>query len=321
MDSHNNLLHNLSNSDLTLEEDTNSIINTSSNNNTTEEGHLKNDEENAGSNTEEEAMQLLKQQHNHIKILKEKVAQQKIQIKNYRKKLALISKKDNILLDNTILCDNLKEQNKIIKNENEELKLKVYSQDKLIGELKSEIENLVLKYNNISKNIDVESDKSNKINQLVEIIKGYATEIKKSNDKIEIFKGEVFNLNENLSKQMRVNQELELKLKDKNDNKWEVVNKTKQDIILLSQWIENYLGLYFDKNVTIPDLPRFNNLLSYDNDYKGCMYDLLCDTIENTRKKVYKTQLNYEEQITALKKGQLDLIDKFNKINLQHRDE
>ena len=116
---------------------------------------------------------------------------------------------------------------------------------------------------------------------------------------------------------MRLKQKLELSYNDKikEEKKW--ISQVNQDIQLICQWINNYMGVYFDKNIEIPEVPYISAPISSESVlvYNKFDFEKLRREIYETRKKVWDKQMGYETNIENLKKEQIDFIDKINKLN------
>ena len=116
---------------------------------------------------------------------------------------------------------------------------------------------------------------------------------------------------------MRQKQKLELLYKEntKEDNIW--ISQVNQDINLICQWVNNYLGAYFDKNIEIPDIPNITSPISSEGilTYNKFNFEKLRKEIYESRKKIWERQIGMDETIENLKKEQIDFIDKINKLN------
>ena len=153
--------------------------------------------------------------------------------------------------------------------------------------------------------------------QLINKAKQCSKEKKMSDSKISLYEKEINKLNKTLKKEMQLRQKFEIlynnKIKD--EKMWLVqVNK---DINLICQWIENYVGVYFDKSIKIPSIPCFTPPLSQENLnlFKKFNLDKLRQEIFDVREKIFDKQMNYENEIEKFKKEVIDLIDNNTKLN------
>ena len=116
---------------------------------------------------------------------------------------------------------------------------------------------------------------------------------------------------------MRLKQKYEILYneKTKEEKKW--ITQVNQDINLLCQWLVNYMGVYFDKNIEIPEIPKISEPISSENVllYNKFDFEKLRKQIFDSRQKVWEKQNGYETNIENLKKEQIDFIDKINKLN------
>ena len=121
--------------------------------------------------TEKEAVEFIQLQHQKIKKLKNELKMKNDIIDDYKEKFSKINSNfDN--KENSILYKNLRQQNEILSKEKEELKLELYSKDKLIKELKIDLKDLSKKFSKINNNISSQSEEKNeKVNQLLQLIK------------------------------------------------------------------------------------------------------------------------------------------------------
>ena len=103
--------------------------------------------------------------------------------------------------------------------------------------------------------------------------------------------------------------------KTKEENTW--ISQVNQDINLICQWINNYLGAYFDKNIEIPEVPHITTRISSEGaaTYEKFNFEKLRKEIFEARKKIWERQVGNEETVENLKKEQIDFIDKINKLN------
>ena len=104
-------------------------------------------------------------------------------------------------------------------------------------------------------------------------------------------------------------QKMEIENKHNENELTSNIDGINKNINLLCQWIENYLGVYFNEKIEIPDIPQFYN--------KTLNFETLREIIFKTRFKIYQQQNIYEQQIQKLHNEQFDLIDKIDKLNKQ----
>jgi len=270
--------------------------------------------------TEKEAVEFIQLQHQKIKKLKNELKMKNDIIDDYKEKF---NKINNINFDNnenSILCKNLRQQNEILSKEKEELKLELYSKDKLIKELKIDLKDLSKKFNKINNNISSQSEEKNeKVNQLLQLIKEYSNQLKKNEEKIKIYENEFNKLNQNLTNEMKEKQKYKLLYDDKiaEDKNW--INQLNMDIQLLCDWMNNYMVAYFDSSVEIPDVPLFSPPINSENLITFNKFNLsfLRQTISEVRNKIYNKLSKYENIIQQDKKEQIDLL---NKIETQNKN-
>ena len=99
--------------------------------------------------------------------------------------------------------------------------------------------------------ISQNEEKSDKVNQLLQVIKEYSNQMKINEDKIKIYENENKKLNQNLTNEMKELQKLKILYENKinEDKNW--ISQINQDIKLLCDWISNYLGTFFPENIEI----------------------------------------------------------------------
>ena len=221
--------------------------------------------------------------------------------------------------ENLQICDNFKSQIDLLNEEKRELNVELNNKDQLIYELKSDLNTLSKKFNDLNRNLTSLSnaDNNEKISQLINMNKKYSKEIKSKEDKINIYEKEINKLNQNLKNEMRLKQKFEILYNEKTKEEKQWISQVNQDIGLICQWINNYMGVYFDKNIDIPDIPCISAPYSSENIlvYNKFDFEKLRKEIFEARKKVWEKQIGYETNIENLKKEQIDFIDKINKLN------
>ena len=268
--------------------------------------------------TEQEAVEFIQLQHQKIKKLKKELKIKDDIIKDYKEKLNKINLKNKDELENQILCNNLRQQIDIVTKEKEELKLELYSKDKLIKELKLDLNDLSKKFSKFNNNILSQSEEKNdKVNQLLQLLKEYSSQLKKNEEKIKIYENEFNKINQNLTNEMKEKQKLKLLYEDKINEEKNWISQINMDIQLLCEWMNNYMGIYFDKMVEIPDIPLFTPPVNSENvnTFNRFKFNLLRQTIIDVRNKIYNKQSKYENIIQQDKKEQIDLLNKIESQN------
>ena len=285
---------------------------TSNNNNDDEEN------EEIEEDTEKEAVEFIQLQHQKIKKLKNELKMKNDLIDEYKEKFNRINLRNRDDNENSILCKNLRQQNEILSKEKEELKLELYSKDKLIKELKIDLNDLSKKFNKINNNISSQSEEKNeKVNQLLQLIKEYSNQLKNNEEKIKLYENEFNKLNQNLTNEMKEKQKYKLLYDDKiaEDKNWIIQLNT--DIQLLCDWMNNYMVAYFDNSVEIPDVPLFSPPINSENviTFNKFNLNLLRQTISEVRNKIYNKLSKYENIIQQDKKEQIELLNKIDSQN------
>jgi chromosome segregation ATPase len=256
-------------------------------------------------------------QHQKIKKLKNELKMKNGIIDDYKEKFSKINSNfDN--KENSILYKNLRQQNEILSKEKEELKLELYSKDKLIKELKIDLKDLSKKFSKINNNISSQSEEKNeKVNQLLQLIKEYSNQLKLNEEKIKLYENEFNKLNQNLTNEMKEKQKYKLLYDDKisEDKNWIIQLNT--DIQLLCDWMNNYMVAYFDNSVEIPDVPLFSPPINSENviTFNKFNLNLLRQTISEVRNKIYNKLSKYENIIQQDKKEQIELLNKIDSQN------
>ena len=267
--------------------------------------------------TEKEAVEFIQLQHQKIKKLKNELKMKNDIIDDYKEKFSKINSNfDN--KENSILYKNLRQQNEILSKEKEELKLELYSKDKLIKELKIDLKDLSKKFSKINNNISSQSEEKNeKVNQLLQLIKEYSNQLKLNEEKIKLYENEFNKINQNLTNEMKEKQKYKLLYDDKiaEDKNWIIQLNT--DIQLLCDWMNNYMVAYFDNSVEIPDVPLFSPPINSENviTFNKFNLNLLRQTISEVRNKIYNKLSKYENIIQQDKKEQIELLNKIDSQN------
>ena len=284
--------------------------------NNLEESEENSDDEN---DLEREAAILLNKQYEHIKKLKEELNMKNNEIMDLNNIIEKLNYQLQEGSDNNKIIRDLKNEVAILNSEKNNFKLELSTKEKLIYELKTDLNTLSKKFNNLNQNLNSFSDieTNEKINNLISQNKKYLKEIKLKEEKILSYESEINKLNKSLKNEMRQKQKMEILYteKAKEENNW--ISQVNQDINLICQWINNYLGAYFDKNIEIPDIPRITTRISSEGvlTYEKFNFEKLRKEIFDARKKIWERQVGYEETVENLKKEQIDFIDKINKLN------
>ena len=245
------------------------------------DNNISYDEDTFEEDTEREAVEFIQLQHQKIKKLKKELEEKNEIINEYKGKFNKLNYRNKDEKENMILNKNLRQQIEILNKEKEELKLEIYSKDKLIKELKIDLNELSKKFNKYNNNmISQNEEKSDKVNQLLQVIKEY-------------------------SNQMKINE----------DKNW--ICQINQDIKLLCDWISNYLGTFFPENIEIQEVPKFTQFINPENlnNYNKINLNLLRQTITEARNKIYDKQNKYENTIKLDKKEQIELLYKIESQN------
>ena len=268
--------------------------------------------------TEREAVEFIQLQHQKIKKLKKELEEKNEIINEYKEKFNKLNYRNKDEKENVLLTKNLRHQIEILTKEKEELKLELYSKEKIIKELKSDLNELSKKFNKYNNNVLSQSEeKCSKVNQLMQLVKEYSTQMKYSEDKIKTYQKEINKINQNLTKEMKENQKLKILYENKTNEDKNWINQINQDIQLLCDWINNYLGTFFQENFEIQEVPTFTQYINSENlsNYNKINLNLLRQTITEVRNKIYDKQNKYENTIKNDKKEQIELLYKIENQN------
>ena len=290
--------------------------NNKENNYLDEESEDNSDEEN---DLEREAAILLNKQYEHIKKLKEELNIKNNEITNLNTAIDEMSIKLQENLQYPQIINDLKNEIEILNTEKNNLHMELNSKDQLIYELKTDLNTLSKKFTDFNQNLNSfsEIETNEKINNLIAQNKKCLREIKSNEEKILSYEKEINKLNKNIKNEMRQRQKLELLYTEKTNEENTWISQVNQDINLICQWINNYLGAYFDKNIDIPDIPNITSPISSEGVlvFSKFNFEKLRKEIFDARKKIWERQVSYEETVENLKKEQIDFIDKINKLN------
>ena len=288
-----------------------------------EENHNNNvsyndENESMEEDTEREAVEFIQLQHQKIKKLKKELSEKNEIINNYKEKFNKINYRKKDEKENYILTKNLRQQIEILNKEKEELKLELYSKEKTIKELKSDLNDLTKKFNKYNINIHSEkNENSEKIEQMIQIIKEYSMQLKNKDEKNKIYQNEINKLNQSLTSEIKEKQRIKILYENKinEDEIW--IEQINEDIKQISNWIFNYLGVFFDEKIEIQEIPKFTPYINSENinNYNKINLNLLRQTITEARNKIYDKQNKYENIIKIDKKEQIDLINKIENLN------
>jgi len=268
--------------------------------------------------TEREAVEFIQLQHQKIKKLKKELSEKNEIINNYKEKFNKINYRKKDEKENYTLTKNLRQQIEILNKEKEELKLELYSKEKTIKELKSDLNDLTKKFNKYNININSEkNENSEKIEQMIQIIKEYSMQLKNKDEKNKIYQNEITKLNQSLTSEIKEKQRIKILYENKinEDEIW--IEQINEDIKQISNWIFNYLGVFFDEKIEIQEIPKFTPYINSENinNYNKINLNFLRQTITEARNKIYDKQNKYENIIKIDKKEQIDLINKIENLN------
>ena len=298
----------------------NSNNETGSNNENEDESNNEENEDNSEeTDLEREAAILLNKQYEQIKKLKEELTIKNNEINNLNQIIGQMNLKLQEYENNVHAFNDMRTQIDMINDEKKQLKIELNCKEQLIFELKSDLNTLSKKFNDLNNNLNslTKEENNEKINKLVVLNKKYSKEVKSYEDKINLYEKEIYKLNQTLKNEMRLKQKIELSYNEKvkEEKKW--ISQVNQDIALICQWVNNYMGVYFDKNIEIPDVPYVSPPISSESIlvYNKFDFEKLRREIYEARRKVWEKQIGYEVNIENLKKEQIDFIDKINKLN------
>ena len=283
--------------------------------------NLEESEENSDDETdlEREAAILLNKQYEHIKKLKEELNMKNNEIMDLNNMVEKLNYQLQENSDSNRIIRDLKNEINILNSEKNNFQMELNSKEQLIYELKTDLNSLSKKFTDLNQNLNSFSDieTNEKINNLISQNKKYLRELKLNEEKMLSYEREINKLNKNLKNEMRQKQKMEILYteKTKEENTW--ISQVNQDINLICQWINNYLGAYFDKNIEIPEVPHITSRISSEGaaTYEKFNFEKLRKEIFEARKKIWERQVGNEETVENLKKEQIDFIDKINKLN------
>ena len=218
------------------------------------------------------------------------------------------------------MIEELEKENQELKNQIKEIDLQLKNNKK--EDLKNKNNNN--KINNIPKlnfneNENNNFESNNQIRDLINLIKEYSKEISK-------LKQENFDLKSNKNNFSNFNNQNDMNLNSNNDSIiMSISNYVNNEINLINQWIDTYIGDYYDKNYPIlslfsEEINEFNEKNILFSQLKHCLqFDLLKNTLEKSRNKInnylnqnetnvieYKILLKQTESRNKKKKNELN---------------
>ena len=260
--------------------------------------------------TEKEAIELLKSQHKKIKKLQKELTNKEKIISEYKSKC-------NLANSNKTICIQFKQQIELLNKEKEDFKIQLYAKDKEIMQLKTDLNDLSKKFKEYSDNLMNQSSSKGEIAQLNKIIQDLQNKNLNNEQKIKTYENQFEQLNKDFSNQLKQKQKIEILYEDKMKEEKNWIEQINRDIKLLCQWLNSYMGVYFDKNITIPDVPIFTSPINSENALTFNKFNLddLRNTIADIRNKIYNKQLFYENTIENSRKEQMDLMKQIENLN------
>lgn len=250
--------------------------------------------------TEKEAIELLKSQQKQIMILKKSNTKLTEEIKSLKSKVKFFE-------DGHQDSEKFKAQYEALVEEKEHLRSQLYEKEKMTEELQREFYEISSKFKDLSERLLTQEDSSEKVSQLVELVKQYSRELTESTEKNKVYEKELKSLNSEMNNLMQKEQKRSIERNKLEAEVKEEISTANKDIGLLCQWIDSYLGVYFEPTVEIPDIPNFFN--------KRLNFTLLKEKIFESRKRIYEQQYKYEQNIVNLKNQQFDFLTKIEKLN------
>ena len=224
-------------------------------------------------------------------------------------------------IDNQNLkIEQLEKENQELKNQIKEIDLQLKNNKK--EDLKNKNNNN--KINNIPKlnfneNENNNFESNNQIRDLINLIKEYSKEISK-------LKQENFDLKSNKNNFSNFNNQNDMNLNSNNDSIiMSISNYVNNEINLINQWIDTYIGDYYDKNYPIlslfsEEINEFNEKNILFSQLKHCLqFDLLKNTLEKSRNKINnylnQNETNVIEYKILLKQTESRNVELKNELN------
>ena len=257
--------------------------------------------------TEKEAIELLKTQHEQIQQLKSQNENKDKMIKMMKNQIVTLSDKVKYYESAYEDCERMKAQYDSLIQEKEHLRSQLYEKEQLTTELQNEFNEITAKFQILNEKISSQEDSSSKVAQLVELVRQYSKELTEATQKNKMYEQEISKLNSELSGLMKKEQKIEIEKNALEKDIKEEIDSVNKDMSLLCQWIDNYLGVYFDPKVEIPEIPLFYT--------KTFNFDTLREKILKSRSRIYEQQAKNENSIQLLHNEQIDLISKIDKLN------
>ena len=218
------------------------------------------------------------------------------------------------------MIEELEKENQELKNQIKEIDLQLKNNKK--EDLKNKNNNN--KINNIPKLNFNENENNNfesndQIRDLINLIKEYSKEISK-------LKQENFDLKSNKNNFSNFNNQNDMTLNSNNDSIiMSISNYVNNEINLINQWIDTYIGDYYDKNYPIlslfsEEINEFNEKNILFSQLKHCLqFDLLKNTLEKSRNKINnylnQNETNVIEYKILLKQTESRNIELKNELN------
>ena len=218
------------------------------------------------------------------------------------------------------MIEELEKENQELKNQIKEIDLQLKNNKK--EDLKNKNNNN--KINNIPKlnfneNENNNFESNNQIRDLINLIKEYSKEISK-------LKQENFDLKSNKNNFSNFNNQNDMNLNSNNDSIiMSISNYVNNEINLINQWIDTYIGGYYDKNYPIlslfsEEINEFNEKNILFSQLKHCLqFDLLKNTLEKSRNKINnylnQNETNVIEYKILLKQTESRNIELKNELN------
>ena len=225
-----------------------------------------------------------------------------------------------------------------IQEENNYLKNYINQMDKDIIMLKNEVKNLLLIEkqkendnigdinNNINNNninnqklINLQSENDNINNNMIDLIKKYSNEIiylKNQNANLINY----LNIINNTNRNNIINEEIsKLKIKQNEEkSKFEhflniFANQINEELFIISQWVETYLGNEYDKGYEIPSLMNDFDKIS-NNKINLINFDLIKSSLEKAVMQLNSIINNKETEIIKLNNIIKEKDNKYNEI-------
>ena len=218
------------------------------------------------------------------------------------------------------MIEELEKENQELKNQIKEIDLQLKNNKK--EDLKNKNNNN--KINNIPKfnfneNENNNFESNNQIRDLINLIKEYSKEISK-------LKQENFDLKSNKNNFSNFNNQNDMTLNSNNDSIiMSISNYVNNEINLINQWIDTYIGDYYDKNYPIlslfsEEINEFNEKNILFSQLKHCLqFDLLKNTLEKSRNKINnylnQNETNVIEYKILLKQTESRNVELKNELN------